>query len=105
MGSRLIWMDCFRAMTHVNGRFDAMQSHFDSQYSDLHNRFSVVDTQLDGVHSQFADLRTHIHDTMRDPIMSRMNNMQQSFQDNMGALFSQLETMSTNDNIHSLDGR
>jgi hypothetical protein len=93
-------------MTHVDGRFDAMHSHFDGQYSALHNRFSTVDTQLDGVHSQFADLRTHIQqDTMHDPIMSRMNNMQQSFQDNMGALFSQFETLSTSDIIHSLDER
>jgi hypothetical protein len=38
-------------MTHVDGRFDAMQSHFDGQYSALHNRFSAIDTQLDGVHS------------------------------------------------------
>jgi deoxyxylulose-5-phosphate synthase len=42
---------------------------------------------------------------MHDPIMSRMNNMQQSFQDNMGALSSQFETLSTSDNIHSLDER
>jgi ABC-type phosphate transport system auxiliary subunit len=92
-------------MTYVGGRFDAMQSHFDGQYSNLNNRFTVVDTQLDGVHSQFADLRTHIHDTVHDPIMSRMNNMQQNFQDNMGALSSQFQTLSTSDSIHSLDAR
>jgi hypothetical protein len=31
-------------MTHVDGRFDAMQSHFDGQYFALDNRFNVVDT-------------------------------------------------------------
>jgi uncharacterized membrane-anchored protein YhcB (DUF1043 family) len=92
-------------MTHVDGRFDAMHSHFDGQYYALHNRFSIVDTQLDGVHSQFADLHTHIQDTVHDPIMSKMNNMQQSFLNNMGVLFSQFETLSTSDIIHSLDER
>jgi hypothetical protein len=37
--------------------------------------------------------------------MSKMNNTQQSFQDIMGALFSQFETLSTSDSIHSLDER
>jgi hypothetical protein len=31
-----------------------------------------------------------------------MNNMQQSFQDSMGALSNQFESLSTSDNIHSL---
>jgi hypothetical protein len=47
-------------MTHVDGRFDAMQTHFDGQYSALHTRFNVVDDQLDGMHSQFVDLCSHI---------------------------------------------
>jgi hypothetical protein len=34
-----------------------------------------------------------------------MNNMQQSFQDNMGAFSSQFESLSTSDSIHSLDAR
>jgi hypothetical protein len=92
-------------MSYVDGRFDHMQSQFDGQFSDLHDRFSVVDTQLDGVHSQFVDLRSHIQNTVHDPIMSRMNNMQQSFQDNMGALSYEFETLSTSDSIHSLDER
>jgi uncharacterized membrane-anchored protein YhcB (DUF1043 family) len=92
-------------MSHVDDRFDPMQSNFDGQFSDLHDRFSVVDSQLDGVHSQFTDLRFHIQTTVHDPIMSRMNNMQQSFQDNMGALSSQFESLSTSDNIHLLDER
>jgi uncharacterized membrane-anchored protein YhcB (DUF1043 family) len=92
-------------MSHVDGRFDQTRSQFDGQFSDLHDRFAVVDSQLDGVHSQFTDLRSHIQSTMHDPIMSRMNNMRQSFQDNMGALSSQFESLSTSDNIHSLDER
>jgi hypothetical protein len=51
------------------------------------------------------DLRSHIHTTVHDPIMSRMNNMQQSFQDNMSALSSQFETLSTSDSVHALDER
>jgi hypothetical protein len=46
-----------------------------------------------------------IQSTVHDPIMSRMNNMQQSFQDNMGTLSNQFESLSTSDNIHSLDAR
>jgi hypothetical protein len=52
------------------------QSHFDGQYSALNPRFTVVDNRLDGMHSQFDDTFSHIQDTVHDPIMSRMNNMQ-----------------------------
>jgi hypothetical protein len=82
-------------MSHVDDRFDHMQSTFDGEFSDLHDRFTVVDSQLDGVHSQFTSFRSHIQSTIHDPIMSRMNNMKQSFQDNMGALSSQFESLST----------
>ena len=92
-------------MSHVDDCFGHMQSTFDGQFSDLHDRFTVVDSQLDGVHTQFTDLRSHIQSIVHDPIMSRMNNMQPSFQDNMGALSSQFESLSTSDNIHSLDER
>jgi hypothetical protein len=92
-------------MKHVDGRFDAMQSHFDGQYSIVHNRFFAVDIQLDGAHTQFADLCTHIQDTVHDLIVSRMNNIQQSFQANRGSLSSQFETLTNSDNIHSLDER
>jgi hypothetical protein len=67
--------------------------------------FFVVDSQLDGVHLQFADLRSHIQTSVHDPIMSRINNMQQSFQDNMGALSSQFESLSISVIIHSLNER
>jgi uncharacterized membrane-anchored protein YhcB (DUF1043 family) len=92
-------------MSHVDDRFDQMQSTFDGQLFDLHDRFTVVDSQLDGVHSQFTNLRSHIQSIIHDPILSRMNNMHQSFQDNMGALSNQFESLSTSDSIHSLDER
>jgi hypothetical protein len=82
-------------MSHIDDCFDHMQSTFDGQFSDMHDRFSVVDSQLDEVHSQFIDLCSHIQTIVHDPIMSRMNNMQQSFQDNMSALSSQFESLST----------
>jgi uncharacterized membrane-anchored protein YhcB (DUF1043 family) len=82
-----------------------MQSTFNGQFSNLHDRFSVVDSHLDVVYSQFTDLRSHIQTSVHDPIMSRMNNMLQSFQDNMDALSSQFESLSTSDSIHSLDER
>jgi hypothetical protein len=75
-------------MTHMDGRFDTLQSHFDGQYIALNTNFSIVDTQLDGMHSLFDGLRSHIQNTMHGPIMSKINNMQQSFQDNMGDLSS-----------------
>ena len=59
-------------LTHMDQRMDAMQTHFDDNF--------------DGLHSELTELRTHIHNIVHDPIMTRMNNMQQSFQDNMGDL-------------------
>jgi hypothetical protein len=102
MDSRLIWIDDFRAWWHM---WMAALMLCGGQYSVLHNKFSNVDTQLDGVHSQFVDLRTHIQDTMHDLIMSGINNMQQSFWDNIGAMSTQFETLSTSNNIHSLNKR
>jgi hypothetical protein len=43
---------------------NAMQTHFDDNF--------------DGLNSELIKLRTHIQDTVHDPIMTRMNNMQQS---------------------------
>jgi hypothetical protein len=45
----------------------------------MHDRFFVVDSQQDGVHSLFTGLRSHIQTSVYDPIMSRMNNMQKVF--------------------------
>jgi hypothetical protein len=92
-------------MSHVDDRFNHLHSTYDGQFSNLHERFTVVDTRLDGVHTQFNDLRSHIHTIVHDPIMNRMNNMQQSFQDNMGALSCQFENLSTSDSVHALGDR
>jgi hypothetical protein len=37
--------------------------------------------------------------------MTRLNNMQQSFQDNMGALSSQFDNLSTNESIQDISQR
>jgi hypothetical protein len=73
-------------MTHIDGRFQAMdtrmtalQTHVDGQYSAITSRLCNIDDQFDGVFSEFSELRTHIHNTVHDPIMNRMNSMQQSF--------------------------
>lgn len=42
---------------------------------------------------------TQVH----DPLMVGMNNMQQNFQDNMGALSCLFETLSTQENYHEHD--
>ena len=70
---------------------DAMQTHFDDNF--------------DGLNSELNELRTHIQDIVHDPIMTRMNNMQQSFQDNMGALSSQFDNLSTNESIQDIRQR
>lgn len=62
-----------------------------------------MDNQFDSLHDEVGGLREHIRENVHDSIMTRMNNLQQSFQNNMGALSSQFETLSTSDNIHALD--
>jgi hypothetical protein len=44
---------------------DRMQAHFDDN--------------LDAINSKLSEFRSHIQDTITDPIMNRLNNMQQSF--------------------------
>jgi hypothetical protein len=72
----------------MDQRMDAMQTHFDDNF--------------DGLNYELTELHTHIQDTVHDPIMTRMNNMQQSFQDNMGALSSQFDNLSTNESIQDI---
>jgi hypothetical protein len=88
-------------MTHMDDKFDAMQTHFDGLYSQ--SRLCTIDEQFDGLNSEFVGLRSHVQDTIHDPIMNKTNNMQHSFQDNMIALSSQFET--TSNSIHTLDQR
>ena len=59
----------------------------------------------DALNSEFSDFRDQIHTNVTDPIMSRLNNMQQSSQDNMGALSSQFDNLSTTDNLHDISQR
>jgi hypothetical protein len=54
---------CFQGMlTHMDQCMDRMQSHFDDNF--------------DGLHTELIELCTHIQDSVHDPIMARMNNMQ-----------------------------
>jgi hypothetical protein len=46
-----------------------------------------------------------IQDTVHDLIMNSMNNMQQSFQDNMEALSSQFDKLFTNESIQDIRQR
>jgi DNA-binding transcriptional regulator YbjK len=75
----------------MDQRMDAMQSHFDDN--------------LDAINSKLSEFHSHIQDTVTDPIMTRLNNMQQSFQDNMGALSSQFDNLSTNESIQDISQR
>jgi hypothetical protein len=69
--------------THMDGRFQGMLTHMDQCMDRIQTHF---DDNFDGLHTELTELHTHIQDTIHDPIMTRMNNMQQSFQDNMGGL-------------------
>jgi hypothetical protein len=84
---------------------DALQTHVDGQYSRMASRLCSSEYQFDGMIFDFTWLRDHIRENVHDPLMSRMNNMEQNFQDNMGALSSHFETLSTSDSIHALDQR
>jgi hypothetical protein len=66
-------------MTHIDGRFDYPQTHMDGQYTSLTNMFDVMDTQFDSLHHEVGGLCDHVHDSVHEPLMTRMNNMPQSF--------------------------
>jgi hypothetical protein len=38
-----------------------------------------MDNQFDSLHDELGGLREHIRENVHDPIMTRMNNLQQSF--------------------------
>jgi hypothetical protein len=67
--------------THMDGRFQGMMTHMDQRMDAMQSRF---DDNLDAINSKLSEFRSHVQDTVTDPIMTRLNNMQQSFQDNMG---------------------
>jgi hypothetical protein len=52
-------------MTHMNQRLDVMQSSFDNNW--------------DALNTEFSKFRSYIENDVTDPIMNRLNNMQQSF--------------------------
>jgi hypothetical protein len=72
----------------MDQRLDDMQSSFDSNW--------------DALNTEVSEFRSHIQTNVIDPIMNRLNNIQQSFQDNMGALSSQFDNLSTNDSMQEI---
>jgi DNA-binding transcriptional regulator YbjK len=66
---------------------------------------SRFDDNWDALNTEYSEFRSHIQDHVTDPIMKRLNNMQQSFQDNMGALSSQFDNLSTNDSMQEISQR
>jgi hypothetical protein len=62
--------------THMDGHFQSMMTHMDQRMDAMQTRF---DDNLDALNSELSEFRTHIQDTIHDPLMTRMNNMQQSF--------------------------
>jgi hypothetical protein len=60
----------------MDGHFQSMMTHMDQRMDAMQTRF---DDNLDALNSELSEFRTHIQDTIHDPLMTRMNNMQQSF--------------------------
>jgi hypothetical protein len=79
-----------------------MMTHMDQRMDAMHSR---LDDHLDAINCELSELRSHIQDHVTDPIMTKLNNMQQSFQDNMGALSSQFDNLSTNDSMQEISQR
>jgi hypothetical protein len=75
----------------MDQRLDAMQSSFDNNW--------------DALNIEYSEFGSHIQNHVTDPTMNRFNNMQQSFQDNMGALSSQFDNLSTNGSMQEISQR
>jgi hypothetical protein len=60
----------------MDGRFHGMMTHMDQRMDAMQSR---VDDNLDAINSELSEFCSHIQDTVTDPIMTRLNNMQQSF--------------------------
>jgi hypothetical protein len=90
--------------THMDSRFQGMMTHMD-QCMDAMQMQSRFDDNWDALNTEYSEFRSHIQDHVTDPIMNRLNNMQQSFQDNMGALSSQFDNLSTNDSMQEISQR
>jgi hypothetical protein len=88
--------------THMDGRFQGMMTHIDQRMDAIQIRF---DDNLDALNSEVSEFCSHIQETIHDPLMTRMNNMHQSFQDNMEALSSKFDNLSTNEGIQDIRQR
>jgi hypothetical protein len=62
--------------THMDSRFQGMMTHMDQLMDAMQYRF---DDNLDALNSELSEFRAHIQETIHDPLMARMNNMQQNF--------------------------
>jgi hypothetical protein len=60
----------------MDGRFQGMMTHMDQRMDAMQSRF---DDNLDAINSKLSEFHSHIQDTIIDPIMTRLNNMRQSF--------------------------
>jgi hypothetical protein len=88
--------------THIDTRFQGMMTHMDQRLDDMQSSF---DSNRDVLNTEYSEFRSHIQTNVTDPIMTRLNNMQQSFQDNMGAMSSQFDNLSTNDSMQEISQR
>jgi hypothetical protein len=61
---------------HMDGRFQGMMTHMDQCMDAMQTRF---DDNLDALNSELSEFRSHIQDTIHDPLMTRMNNMHRAF--------------------------
>jgi hypothetical protein len=59
--------------THMDGRFQSMMTHMDQRMDAMQTHF---DDNLDALNSELSEFCSHIQDTIHDPLMTRMNNMQ-----------------------------
>jgi hypothetical protein len=59
--------------THMDGRFQGMMTHMDQHMDRMQASF---DDNLNAINSELSEFRSHIQDTVTDPIMTRLNNMQ-----------------------------
>jgi hypothetical protein len=62
--------------THMDSRFQGMMTHMDQRMDAMQSRF---DDNWDALNTEYSEFRSHIQDHVTDPIMNRLNNMQQSF--------------------------
>jgi hypothetical protein len=62
--------------THIDTRFQGMMTHMDQRLDDMQSSF---DSNWDALNTEYSEFRNHIQNNVTDPIMTRLNNMKQSF--------------------------